>query len=70
MPVRVVLAAETTRDQLGGGTLGAPPLAVKRDHRVVGWVAPIDASDATVRAYLNRSPTATGVTVFAGAMAP
>lgn len=56
MPVRVVLAAETARDDLGG-VLGALPLAVERDDRPAGWVAPIDVSGSTVRLYLATDGT-------------
>ena len=45
MPVRVVAAAESAAAD-ASGTLGALPFIVKRDDRVVGWIAPLDEGGA------------------------
>lgn len=56
MPVRVVRAAETARDD-ASGTLGALPFIVKRDDRVVGWIAPIDSDAGGLRLYIATDGT-------------
>jgi hypothetical protein len=56
LPVRVSRAVETTRAQVGG-QLGAIPLAVRRDDRAAGWVAPLTVADSIVNVYLATDGT-------------